>query len=260
LDWLGREFIRRGWSMKQMHRLIATSATYRQASQARPDLADLDPRNLLLARQERLRLEAEAIRDVALCASGLYDPTIGGPSVHPPQPDGVYSFTQSRKTWQADTGVNRYRRGMYTFFYRSAPYPLFTTFDAPNFQTVCTRRPRSNNALQALTIANDTAFLEMAQALAARLASTVSADPERELDARVDRLFLLCSGRLPQAAERQIARDYYRRCVGGFEADTQSATALLSADLKASIPPAKAAALVCLARAVMNTDSFITRE
>ncbi|HSJ03534.1 MAG TPA: DUF1549 and DUF1553 domain-containing protein, partial [Verrucomicrobium sp.] len=169
LDWLGREFMRRGWSMKAMHRLIVTSATYRQSSHARTDLAEKDPRNLLLARQERVRVEAEIIRDAGLCASGLLSPEIGGPSVRPPQPDGVYSFTQNKRTWTTSTGPDRYRRGMYTLFYRSAPHPLFTTFDAPDFQLVCTRRSRSNTPLQALTLANDEAFVEMARVMAARL-------------------------------------------------------------------------------------------
>src|SRR5690606_26346530 len=118
-------------------------------SHARPELAERDPRNLWLARQERVRLEAEIIRDAALSASGLLHPVIGGPSVHPPQPEGVYSFTQTKKQWKADEGADRFRRTLYTMFYRSAPYPLFTTFDAPDFQNVCTRRGRSNTPLQA---------------------------------------------------------------------------------------------------------------
>lgn len=148
LDWLAREFIRQGWSQKKLHRLIATSAVYRQSSRMRADLIAKDPRNLLLGRQERLRLDAEIVRDAALCASGLIDRTIGGPSVKPPQPDGVYAFTQTPKKWDTEKGPNRYRRAMYTFFYRSAPYPLFTTFDSPDFQSVCTRRNRSNTPLQ----------------------------------------------------------------------------------------------------------------
>ncbi len=118
LDFLADELVRRGWSLKQMHRLIVTSATYRQSSRVRPDLRVLDPRNLLLARQNRLRLEAEVVRDVALSASGLLTPTIGGPGVYPPQPAGVYSFTQVPKNWIASLGPERYRRGMYTFFWR----------------------------------------------------------------------------------------------------------------------------------------------
>ncbi|HYR57341.1 MAG TPA: DUF1553 domain-containing protein, partial [Chthoniobacteraceae bacterium] len=168
LDWLARTFIERGWSMKAIHRLIVTSATYRQSSKARPELAEKDPRNLLLARQERVRVEAEIVRDAALSASGLLDPTIGGPSVHPPQAEGVYTFTQNKKKWDADAGPNRFRRALYTTFYRAAPYPLFSTFDAPDFQSVCTRRARSNTPLQALTVANDPAFLEIAAGLARR--------------------------------------------------------------------------------------------
>src|SRR5439155_6913529 len=160
LDWLAAEFQRQGWSLKEMHRLIVTSNTYRQASKFRADLKDKDPRNLLLARQERVRFDAEIVRDAALTASGLLDRTIGGPSVKPPQPEGVYAFTQTAKRWTADTGPSRYRRGMYTLYFRSAPHPLFTTFDAPDFQTVCTRRGRSYTPLQALTVANDEAFLE----------------------------------------------------------------------------------------------------
>ncbi|MDG2125663.1 MAG: DUF1553 domain-containing protein, partial [Verrucomicrobiales bacterium] len=128
LDWLAGEFVRGGWSMKAVHRLIVTSATYRQSSAWRADLAERDARNLLLARQSRTRVEAEVVRDVALSASGLLDETVGGPSVYPPQPEGVYAFTQNRKNWRTSTGGDRFRRTMYTFFYRSAPHPLLTTF------------------------------------------------------------------------------------------------------------------------------------
>ncbi|NIP96421.1 MAG: DUF1553 domain-containing protein, partial [Akkermansiaceae bacterium] len=169
LDFLSRRFVEDGWSMKKLHRLIVTSETYQRSSRARPDLDEKDPRNLLLARQNRIRLDAEIIRDAALSASGLLTPRVGGPGVYPPQPAGIYAFTQARKNWKTSTGENRFRRGMYTFFYRSAPYPLLSTFDAPDFQTTCTRRARSNTPLQALTIANDPAFLEIAQGLAARL-------------------------------------------------------------------------------------------
>src|SRR5579883_854364 len=131
LDWLATEFRDRGWSMKHMHRLIVTSATYRQSSRHRPELATIDARNRLLARQNRLRLDAEVVRDMALTASGLLNRAIGGPSVYPPQPKGVYAFTQVPRNWQASSGPNRYRRGMYTYFWRSAPHPDLTVFDAP---------------------------------------------------------------------------------------------------------------------------------
>lgn len=257
LDYLGKRFIEDGWSMKKLHRLIVTSETYRRSSKARPDLADLDPRNLLLARQSRLRLDAEIIRDAALSASGLFTPVIGGPGVYPPQPDGIYAFTQSRKSWRTSTGPDRYRRAMYTFFYRSAPYPLLSTFDAPDFQTVCTHRVRSNTPLQALTIANDPAFLEIAQGLAARLLR----DKPGGLDAIIQHAFQLSLCREPSSEELSILGNYVRQQIKDFSKDDKAARALLSKDLLSSeTPPAEAAALVGLSRALLNTDNFITRE
>ena len=257
LDYLASRFIEDGWSMKNLHRLIVTSETYRRSSKARPDLADLDPRNLLLARQSRLRLDAEIIRDAALSASGLFAPIIGGPGVYPPQPDGIYAFTQSRKGWSTSTGPDRYRRGMYTFFYRSAPYPLLSTFDAPDFQTVCTHRVRSNTPLQALTIANDPAFLEIAQGLAARLLR----DKPNGLEALIHHAFQLTLCREPSSEELSILKKYVHQQIKDFAEDEEAAQALLSSNLLSSeTPPAEAAALVGLARALLNTDNFITRE
>ena len=258
LDYLARTFIERGWSMKAMLRLIVTSATYRQSSKARPELNDRDARNLLLARQNRVRVEAELVRDAALSASGLLDPSIGGPSVRPPQPDGVYTFTQTPKKWTPDIGGNRYRRAMYTRFYRSAPHPLFSTFDTPDFQTVCTRRVRSNTPLQALMIANDAAFIEFAQGFAARLVKEV---PSNDIGARIRRAFALSLCREPSAKELEALHSYFDRQAAGFAQDAPAAQALLSSELKAlPIEPAKAAALVCVTRAIFNTDCFITRE
>ncbi len=258
LDWLARTFVERGWSMKAMHRLIATSATYRQSSKARPDLAERDPRNLLLARQERVRVEAETVRDAALSASGLLDQTIGGPSVFPPQAEGVYAFTQNSKKWIAETGPNRFRRGMYTTFFRSAPYPLFGTFDAPDFQTVCTRRGRSNTPLQALTVANDPAFLEIAQGLAARVLREV---PDDDVEGRIRRAFALSLCREPSAKELAILRAFHAEQLASLGGDALAAKALLTPALANSgAAPASAAAMVCVARAILNTDSFITRE
>lgn len=257
LDFLARQFIENGWSMKRLHRLIVTSETYRRSSKARPDLAEVDPRNLLLARQSRLRLDAEIIRDAALSASGLLAPVIGGPSVFPPQPAGIYAFTQNRKSWRTSAGPDRYRRAMYTFFYRSAPYPLLSTFDAPDFQTVCTHRVRSNTPLQALTMANDPAFLEIAQGLAARLLHDV---PEGE-EQRIRRACQLTLSREPGSEELAILTSYVRSQQEDFANDEIAARALLSPELLSSgVPPAEAAALVGLARALFNTDNFITRE
>jgi hypothetical protein len=260
LDWLAQEFIAGGgrpWSLKHMHRLIVTSSTYRQSSRARPELAEKDSRNLLLARQERTRVEAEIVRDAALAASGLLDPTIGGPSVRPPQPDGVYAFTQTAKKWTPDTGTSRYRRGMYTLFFRSAPYPLFTTFDAPDFSTACTRRIRSNTPLQALTVANDEAFVEIAQGLAARVLKEV---PHGDATARLKRAFLLCLCREPSERELVALQGYYDRQLAALSKDNERAKALLSNELQKAGAPAAAAALVLASRAILNTDAFITRE
>lgn len=257
LDYLASRFIEDAWSMKKMHRLIVTSEAYRRSSKARPDLTDLDPSNLLLARQSRLRLDAEIIRDAALSASGLFTPIVGGPGVYPPQPDGIYAFTQSRKGWNTSTGPDRYRRGMYTFFYRSAPYPLLSTFDAPDFQTVCTHRVRSNTPLQALTIANDPAFLEIAQGLATRLLRT---KPDG-LEALIHHAFQLTLCREPSSEELSILKKYVHQQIKDFAEDEEAAQALLSSNLLSSeTPPAEAAALVGLARALLNTDNFITRE
>ena len=257
LDWLAGEWIRRGWSPKALHRLIVTSMTYRQSSRARPDLAEKDPRNLLLARQERLRVEAEIVRDLALSASGLLHPALGGPSVRPPQPDGVYAFTQVNKRWMAATGGDRFRRALYTFFVRSAPYPLFTTFDAPDFQTVCTRRPRSNTPLQSLTLANDASLLELADGLVDRLVREVPGAFPEQLDRRLDRAFLLCFSRLPTAPERAALRGFVDRELTRFpEPPPDSSTRNTKNGLSHSQSLAMAGAI----RVLFNTDSFITRE
>jgi hypothetical protein len=141
LDWLATEFMERGWSQKAIHRLIVTSAAYRQESRQRPELEKIDPDNKLLARQSRIRLEAEIIRDSGLVASGLLEPAIGGASVHPPLPPNAMTATQIKREWITDTGPNRYRRGLYTFFYRMSPPPslAFSTLHA----RCCTRRIRS---------------------------------------------------------------------------------------------------------------------
>jgi Protein of unknown function (DUF1553) len=241
LDWLAANFMEQGWSLKALHRTIVTSATYRQSSHARADAVAIDPLNLLLARQHRLRLDAEIVRDVALHASGKLATKIGGPSVHPPQPEGVYAFTQNKKVWQTATGEARYRRGLYTMFYRSAPYPTLTTFDSPDFQSVCTRRQRSNTPLQALTMANDGAMVELAQELAARaLEQYPSCDPT-VVERRIDFIFKRALSRGPSSNELRLI---------------QSAVSKQSS----AEPNSERQAWTAIARAVMNTDEFITRE
>ena len=196
LDWLATEFLQT-WSLKHIHRLIASSATYRQSSKVRPELSAIDPNNKLLARQNRLRLDAEVVRDVCLAASGLLNPKIGGPSVFPPQPTGVMTLGQVKRDWKPSTGPDRYRRGMYTFFWRATPHPALTVFDSADGLSTCTRRMRSNTPLQALTLLNDEAFYEFAHAFANGI---IREGPKDDLS-RIDYAFRLCLTRNPTAAE-----------------------------------------------------------
>jgi hypothetical protein len=263
LDWLASEFVRQGWSVKTLHRLIATSATYRQSSRARSDLDTIDPRNRLLARQTRLRLDAEVVRDVALAASGLLDQRIGGPSVFPPQPEGVSQFTQIKRAWQSNNDSGRYRRGMYTYFWRSSPHPALITFDAPDASTACTRRNRSNTPLQALTLLNDAGFAEYAYGLAARILRDnqgPGGDPVRHS-------FRLCLGREPNASETGRLTAFLAKQRTHYAANPAEATALLGrgglAGKQLAQTPgdtASKAALVYLSRVLLNLDECITRE
>ena len=255
LDWLAAEFMETGWSMKHLHRLIVTSQTYRQSSAERPEAVALDPRNLWLGRQSRVRVDAEIVRDLILSTSGALTPRIGGPGVHPPQPAGVYSFTQNKKDWPETTGPDRYRRTLYTMFYRSAPYPLLTTFDSPEFSTVCTRRSRSNTPLQALAVANDPMFIELARKLAER----VLQDPNTDTAQRVNRMFRLCLIREPSAAEQQLLVDYWTRQQALYTRDSEAASKLAPSGFP-DTSLADSAAWTSLARLLFNTDEFLTRN
>ncbi|MFM8985439.1 MAG: PSD1 and planctomycete cytochrome C domain-containing protein [Planctomycetia bacterium] len=190
LDWLACEFRDGGWSLKKLHRLIVTSETYRQSSARRADVADRDPLNRLLARQQRLRLDAEGVRDVALAASGLLVPAIGGPPVFPPIPPGVTDQGQVNQAWPESRGADRHRRAVYTFRFRATPVPALAVFDAPDGSLTCTRRGRSTTPLQALTLLNDKAFFEFAGGL------------EKVIRAEgVEAAFVRCTSRPPAAAE-----------------------------------------------------------
>lgn len=180
LDWLAVEFVKQGWSLKKLYRLIVTSATYQQSSRVTPQLLAKDPNNLLLARAPRVRLEAELVRDSVLRASGLLSPKIGGPSVFPPQPASVTSEgVYAAKEWTESKGEDRYRRGLYTFTKRSAPFAMFNTFDAPSGEACVARREVSNTPLQALTLLNDVVFTEAAQAMGKLLAARSGTIEER---------------------------------------------------------------------------------
>ncbi len=249
LDWLSAEIVQRGWSRKSLHRLIVTSATYRQSSFVRDDLREVDPNNHLLARQSRVRLEAEIVRDAALAASGLLSDKIGGPSVYPPQPEGIFVVTQQKKAWPESTGADRYRRGMYIHFWRSSPYPMLPTFDAPEGNTTCTRRTRSNTPLQALTLANDHVFLEIAEALAARILR----DPANDPSSRLRRAFLFCLSREPSRAEEARLLEFIAQQRAFY------GTHQTRAD-KSPVPREELAAWTAGARVLLNVDEFITRE
>jgi Protein of unknown function (DUF1553)/Protein of unknown function (DUF1549)/Planctomycete cytochrome C len=255
LDWLAGQLIENGWSLKAMHRLIVTSNTYRQSSRLRPELTAADPYNKLLARQQRLRLEAETIRDSALAASGLLAADIGGPGVYPPQPKGIYAFTQQVKFWNEKTDADRYRRGMYTYLWRSSPYPFLRTFDAPDGVVTCTRRPRSNTPLQALTLANDRAFFEIAQGFAARLL----AEPAVDDNERIRLAFRKALAREPSDAESADLLEYLGSQRSQFAAVPEEATKVAPAASDRT-DPADAAAWTMLARVLLNLDEFVTRE
>ena len=244
LDWLAAEFVERGWSRKQMLRLIVTSSTYRQASTTRADLDRKDPMNQLLGRQNRLRVDAEIVRDLALSASGKLSPKIGGPSVYPPQPAGVYAFTQKKKNWPTSEGEDRFRRTMYTFFYRSSPHPMLTAFDTPRFNVTCTRRGRSNTPLQSLMVANDPGLFELAEALAERTSVR-----KGDLNTKLHHMFRLALCRTPSTAELKYLKEFVEEQRRKFEKDEVVSGA-----------SAEQYALTAAARVLMNLDEFITRE
>ena len=255
LDWLASELIRKGWSLKAIHRLIVTSATYRQSSRHREDAAKVDPANRLLARQHRLRLESEVVRDVCLAASGLWNRALGGPPVFPPQPQGSSRLGHSKRSWVASQGEDRFRRGLYTHFWRSTPHPALMVFDSPNGITTCTRRSRSTSPLQALTLLNDEAFYEFAQGLARRV---LREGPDQDAE-RIDYTFRVCLSRPPSAEEStQLKRflDHQRHDLARRPREAQSLLSLESEDED----PQELAAWTLLSSVLLNLDELITRE
>ena len=256
LDWLASEFVASGWSLKAVHRLIVNSATYRQSSAMRPELIEVDPSNQLLARQSRLRLDAEIIRDAALSASGLLNPETGGPSVFPPQPAGAGRVTQIDRKWKAETGPNRFRRGIYTYFWRSAPHPGLIVFDGPDSMMTCTRRNRSNTPLQALTLLNDEAHVEFAQALAQRVLKEA---PESR-DERLNHAFRLSLGRLPKSSERAQLAAFLAAQLDAFQTNPEEASSVLPMETADDADLPLLAAWTSTSRVLLNLDEFITRE
>jgi len=238
--------------------LIVTSATYQQASHARGDLIDQDPHNRLLARQNRLRLEAEAIRDSALAAAGVLSGKLKGPSVFPPQPDGVMKMTRNpNRKWKVSPGEDRYRRGLYTYFWRSTPHPFLKLFNAPESNTTCTRRDRSNTPLQALTLLNDEAFFEAAQALAVRI---FRESPSAEPDKQIAFAFQTCLGRAPSPAEATAIRQLLNDELADPVTTDQLERFAPAKTLPDGIDPQQLAAWTSVSRVLLNIDEFISRE
>ncbi|MBN9120111.1 MAG: PSD1 domain-containing protein [Planctomycetes bacterium] len=252
LDWLALEFVDRGWSVKKLHKLIVTSATYKQSAKVTPELLAKDPENKLLARGPRVRLEAEQIRDSALKAAGLLSAKMYGPSVFPPQPANITTEgTYGGLKWEVSPGEDRYRRGLYTFMKRTAPYAMFGTFDGPSGEACTARREVSNTALQALTMLNDAVLVEVAQALAKRAAAHGG-----DTSDRVAYLFRLCLVRPPTADEVAAIGKFYAAQKGRFAADPKRAETVAGAGENV----VERAAWAATARAILNLDEFVTRE
>ncbi len=283
LDWLAVEFMNADfgmrnadsnpnskiqnpkWSMKAIHRLIVTSATYRQSSAFNPNSKlqtpnSDDPNNRWLARAPRLRVEAEIVRDISLAAAGVLSRKIGGPSVFPLLPEGVLGLSYANfGKWEFSTGENHFRRGMYTFWKRSVPYPSLSVFDQPSADFACTRRVRSNTPLQALTTLNDQTFVEAAQLLALRVWKEGGATES----AKMIYAFRLCTGRRPDAFELQKLLTLLREQQAYFKGRTAAAVYVSAPDLKnlaEGVDLEKIAPWTIVARVLLNLDETITKE
>jgi hypothetical protein len=258
LDWLAMEFIESGWDVKAMQRLIVTSATYQQSSAVDERQLSIDPANLLLARAPRLRLQAEMIRDQALASSGLLVGTIGGPSVKPYQPEGLWKEIASQ-VYVRDDGEKLYRRSLYTFWKRTVPPPMMMTFDAASRETCILSRSRTNTPLQALALLNDVTFVEAARALAGEMIARGGASP-------ADRLawgFRQLTSRWPSDRERAILVKALQRSLARYRADPESTLKLVGfGELKvpAGIDPVQLAAYTNVANLMMNLDEVVNRE
>jgi hypothetical protein len=268
LDWLAVEFMDRGWDVKAIERLIVTSATYRQASKVTPELETKDPYNRLLARGPRFRVDAEIVRDIALEASGLLNPKVGGPSVYPPAPAFLFlpPASYGPKVWNEAHDADRYRRGLYTFRFRSVPYPMLQTFDAPNGESSCVRRGRSNTPLQALTTLNEPLFVESAQALAMKTLAEGGATEDKRIAFAMRRVL----SRYPSPEEKTELLGLLAKEQKHYSDGAHDPWQLLAADpakvaenrpvLPKNAAPAEAAAWTVVSRALLNLDETITKE
>lgn len=253
LDWLATEFVQNQWSLKRLHRLIVTSATYQQTSRVTPELLQRDAANELLTRGPRFRIEAELVRDSILSLSGLLGRKIGGPSVFPPQPANVTTEgTYGALAWKTSEGLDRTRRSVYTFAKRTAPFAMFTTFDAPSGEACVCRREVTNTPLQALTLLNDGTFTETAQALGRRFAAHGG-----PVESRVTELFRVCLTRPPSDEEVRLLADFLQAQRQRLTDKQLDAAALAgTGDGNAS----ERAAWTIVARAILNLDECVTKN
>lgn len=258
LDWLAVEFVEHGWDVKALLKTIVLSSTYRQSSRVTPQLLAKDPKNRLLAHYPRRRLDAETVRDQALALSGLLSVRIGGPSVFPPQPAGLWQAAfNGDRTWPTSTGEDRYRRGLYTFWRRTVPYPSMATFDAPSREICAMRRIHTNTPLQALVTLNDPVYLEMAQALGRRIAREGGATVQD----RVRFGLRLTLGRPPQEAQVQALVTLYTQELAHYQGSPEAAKKLATEPLgalPAGMNLAEQAAWTVVSNVLLNMDGVLT--
>jgi hypothetical protein len=262
LDWLATEFVRTGWDVKAMQRLIVTSATYRQSSKAPAELLHRDPENRLLARGPRFRLPAEAVRDNALAVSGLLVEKLGGPSVKPYQPTGLWEELAGgagEGPYVQEKGPNLYRRSLYVYRKRTVPHPALSTFDAPSREVCQVKRPRTNTPLQALELLNDVTYVEAARALAQLMLTEGGKTPEE----RVTFAFRRATARRPRGAELRILLRGLERYQEKFAADKDAARKFLrhgDSPPDTKLDPAELAAYMATASVILNLDETVTKE
>jgi Protein of unknown function (DUF1553)/Protein of unknown function (DUF1549)/Planctomycete cytochrome C len=256
LDWLATEFMQNNWSMKHIIRLVVTSATYRQSSRATPEMIEYDPYDKLLERGPRFRAEAEMVRDIALSASGLLSPKIGGPSVMPYQPPGIWDRPYSDAKWVESKGGDQYRRGIYIFIRRTAPYPSLITFDVPSREFCTVRRVRTNTPLQALTTLNDPVYFEAAKALARRMMEDAGPGPSAQATYGFRRVLT----RRPTGQELDRIVAYYQAELGHYQKDLKAAGEVIKGYGNPKLDPAEEAAWTMVANVLLNLDETITKE
>jgi len=260
LDWLAVDFMEHNWSMKQIHKTIVTSATYQQSAKVTPALLEVDPYNKLYTRGPRLRLSAETIRDNALAISGLLSTKMGGPPIYPPQPEGLWRHVgRNAPKYLTSTAEDRYRRGVYVIWRRSAPYPSFTNFDAPDRGACVINRSRTNTPLQALTLLNDPAYVEIGIGLAKRLATKGLATDLSDRE-RIAYAFRLCVAREPKDVEVEHLTKVFQQELNYFQEHPQAAQKLISADNRPEgVGASRMAAWLYVANILLNLDETITK-